>query len=85
MPRQAKAVAPAAVLVSGKAVAMSYSVTAMTPTGMISLRTGSVADVRATIAEARKDGAGSVSLARDGKAITEADLASLTSTLVKYA
>ncbi|HEY0270469.1 MAG TPA: hypothetical protein VGC10_05725 [Sphingomonas sp.] len=64
---------------------MSYSVSAMTPKGPISVHSGSVAQIRAAMSDARKAGAPTVSLAEDGKTITEADLGKLTSTLVKYA
>jgi hypothetical protein len=67
---------------------MSYSVSAMTPKGPISVHSGSVAEIRAAMAEAKKDGAPSVSLAADGKTITKDELgklAALTSTLTKYA
>jgi hypothetical protein len=64
---------------------MSYSVSAMTSKGPVNVHSGSVAQIRAALSEARKDGAPTVSLAEDGKAITESDLGKLTGTLVKYA
>lgn len=61
---------------------MSYAVSATTSTGAVNVHSGSVAEIRAAIAEARKDGASSVSLSEDGKTIDESQLGQLTSSLV---
>lgn len=61
---------------------MSYAVSASTSSGAISVHSGSVAEIRAAIAEAKKAGAPSVSLTEDGKSIDESDLGKLTSSLV---
>jgi hypothetical protein len=61
---------------------MSYAISATTSTGMVNLHSSSAAQIRAAIADARKDGATSVSLTDNGTTIDESQLGELTSTLV---
>ena len=70
---------------------MSYGLSALTNTGLMSLRSSSAVEIRAAATQARRDGATDVSLTKDGKTITEADLGKLTalvlqeSTMTRYA
>lgn len=61
---------------------MSYAVTAATPTGMINVHSGSAAEIRSAIAEAKKEGATGVSLTENGNTIDESQIGQLTSSLV---
>ncbi|MDH7639715.1 hypothetical protein [Sphingomonas oryzagri] len=61
---------------------MSYAVSATTSNGAINVHSGSAAEIRSAIAEARKAGATSVSLSEDGKSIDESQIGQLTSSLV---
>lgn len=53
---------------------MTYAVTAMTATGEVDVRSTSVAAIRLALADARAQGATSVSLSQDGKTISETQL-----------
>lgn len=53
---------------------MTYAVTAMTATGEVDVRSTSVAAIRLALADARAQGATSVSLSKDGQTINESQL-----------
>jgi hypothetical protein len=53
---------------------MTYAVTAMTATGEVDVRSTSVAAIRLALADARAQGATSVSLSKDGQTIDESQL-----------
>lgn len=61
---------------------MTYAVTAMTATGRLSVQSSYVPEIRDAIQTARKQGAQTVQLTRDGQSIQENDLGKLTSQLV---
>lgn len=70
---------------------MTYAVNASTAMGSVNVRSSYVAEIREAISTARKQGAQTVELTRDGQAIQESDLGRLTaalvsgSTITKYA
>lgn len=70
---------------------MSFGISAVTRTGTLSLQSASATEIRTALNAVRKEGALDISLTRDGRPITEADLGKLTalivgeSTLTRYA
>lgn len=70
---------------------MTYAVNAMTASGRLSVQSSYVPEIRDAIQTARKEGAQTVQLTRDGQSIQESDLGKLTSllltgsTITKYA